>query len=228
MFNATEDRMARVQTPNELPQAASEALRFLNGATNPKIQVQLHKVGFSKADLDEGWTLLRAATGADLDAQPPVKHVGVLELLDEWENANYPLAEAALRRRFPEIQQALFLNLTQTEGPELVITLGALHERLVGLRANKQGREALALLAARGLDEAKIDALGALLADATSLDDAAAAQVEASQTREAARAAAVQALQDYMTEWGQMARRVITNRNHLRQLGLLSWRREPS
>ena len=53
----------------------------------------------------------------------------VIEELDAWENRWFPVAEATLRRRKPEIADKVFLNLAQTSGIEVAVSVSTQHER---------------------------------------------------------------------------------------------------
>jgi hypothetical protein len=215
----------RVRSNNELPESAMRALRFLNAATSPKIRAKLSTRGFDEAELAEGWRLLQGATGHTMEvAAPKPAQPTLLDLLDSWENEHFPIISASLKRNFPEIHDAVFLNLSQTEGPALLVTLPTLHERLVGLKKSKDGKAALALLAKRGIDEAVLEALAELIAQATSIKPDVERRAAAEQTSKDARELAIKALDAYLDEWSALARQLITNKTHLRQLGLMSWR----
>ena len=78
---------------------AQRVLRFLLGLSNPRIAAAMVVHGFSEADLDEGWRLLRAGRPVRLDAlPPPVPEHRPLEPLLEWEREWVPIARAALRQ----------------------------------------------------------------------------------------------------------------------------------
>lgn len=215
----------------ELPPVIDRAVRFLKAAPKSKTLPLLMQCGFTQEDLNEGWSLLQAAIGNKLaEPKPSDPAPDVLTLLDEWENHWFPLIQASLRRRFPKVEQALFLNLNQTEGPALLISLGTLHQRLQGLSAttnSTDGQAALDLLAKRGLTADEIAKLGALLSSARTIDPAATTEAHTEADKKAAQQKALQDLEDYLDEWGTIARKLITNRTLLRQLGLLSWRNDP-
>jgi hypothetical protein len=216
----------RVQTTNELPPIATRALRFLNGAASPRIRLKLQALGFDNAEQETGWSLLRRVTGYTVDAVAPLEQPGMIDSLDSWENKYFPVIDASLKSRFPAIHEKLFNNLRQTDGPELLITLPKLHERLLALKGDAAGEQALALLSKRGVDQAQLDALAAMLAQATSLDSDAALLARAEQTAREARDVAAKELEAYLDEWAALSRSAITNKNHLRQLGVMSWRRD--
>jgi hypothetical protein len=119
------------------------------------------------------------------------------------------------------------LNLSQTAGPEVVLSVGTFVARLEALgadvdgRPDATGREARALLARRGLT-------AEVVAQARSLLDRLAATAEAEEAGRAPDAAhrerqtaAEAALWGWYREWSTITRAVIANRNHLRQLGFL-------
>ncbi len=104
-----------------------------------------------------------------LSALPTSKDPTVLAALDDWENTWFPIADATLTRHFPAVRDLLFLNLTQTEGIEVIISTSTFIERLAAMAKGTEGygedgKAARALLEARGLDATAIGQAEALLA----------------------------------------------------------------
>jgi hypothetical protein len=96
-----------------------------------------------------------------------------VEQVDDWENLWFPVAKAALGHRYPEVERHLFLNLVQTDGPEVVLTVATFVRRLEALP--EQGDEAAAaraLLERRGLTSEVVGEAKALLSDIGTIDDA--------------------------------------------------------
>ncbi len=72
-------------------------------------------------------------------------------------NKRFPIAQAFLAARFPEIHDVVFLNLAQTEGPAVIISVGTFIARLATRRETTAGKAALKLLAKRGITDAVIE-----------------------------------------------------------------------
>ena len=212
-----------------LGQKADRILRFLLGLRNPYIVVQLKPYGFGPAQLEEGWSLLRALGKGKLDAEPVAAtyDAEALRKLDQWENKWFTITSATLARHAPEVEQWFFKNLAQTEGPAVIMSTGTFVQRwqLLDKPAAQGGpkvggKAAKKLLAERGLtgaviDEArdlqkKLDAVNGPLPD-----------VEADAQAEADLQNAEKAMWAWYLEWSQVARSVITRRAYLRQLGFL-------
>lgn len=101
-----------------LGQKPDRAINLLIGLRNPRIAAALVAHGFTNADLQEGWALLRAVGKSQLDADPgqPAIDPTTLQQLDKWENKWFAIAQATLQRHAPEVSGWFFKNLSQTEG----------------------------------------------------------------------------------------------------------------
>ncbi|MCX4239030.1 hypothetical protein, partial [Paraliomyxa miuraensis] len=109
---------------------AERVLKLLLGLRNKKIASALASRGFGKEDLEEGLSLLRGVTDVSLAVLPPRSpNPAVIEQLDRWENEWFPVANATLLRHYPEIHARVFLNLSQTAGAAVVISVGTFVER---------------------------------------------------------------------------------------------------
>lgn len=94
--------------------------------------------------------------------------MNVVARIDAWENTWFPIAEAALGRKFPNVKEHLFRNLRQVEGPEVVVSVMHFVRRLDELSdpaapCGAEGPSALELLAWRGLTEVVIGEAKSLL-----------------------------------------------------------------
>ncbi len=210
-----------------LGQKANRTLTFLLGLRNRRVMAWLKPCGFGDADLQEGWTLLRAVGKSQLDADPeePAYDPITLRVLDDWENKWFTIADATLARHAPEAQAWLFKNLSPTEGAAVVLSVGTFVERWEGLDkagsgAPPSGKAAKKKLAERGLDKATIDEAKALLdklggasGPIPNLPDLEAGAEQLTKAEEA--------MWGWYLEWSRIARKVITQRGLLRQLGFL-------
>ncbi|MBI5544701.1 MAG: hypothetical protein HY901_12490 [Deltaproteobacteria bacterium] len=186
--------------------------------------------GFTSTNLQEGWTLFTTAAGAKMDVVPTspgtpsdAEAREALASLDIWENTWFPVISATLERHFPAIHAKVFLNLSQTVGRAVIISVKTMLDRLAGLEKQPNGEAAMKLLVTRGLTPEKIE-------DAQKLLKKLQAQGEAviPTTSPASREEQEKALVDvwaWYREWSAIARTVITRGDVLARLGLRKLKR---
>jgi len=108
-------------------------------------------------------------------------------VLDKWENKWFTISDATLARHAPDVHKWFFKNLSQTDGPAVVVGVGTFVERYEKMdKAEaeggvKSGKAAKKLLAERGLSKAVIaeakgllETLGGISGPLPSLPDLAA------------------------------------------------------
>jgi hypothetical protein len=155
---------------------SDRAFAFLRGvSTNGAIRAQLERHGFSDADQQEGVRLLHVASGFEKAAAPKrnrddeVARAALVEI-DEVDEKVHRIGRASLARRHPEQAAYLFEGLAPARGPEAVLGMRQLLDRMARL-ASGEGRPAdardgdvaaLAVLALRGIDEAERTRLSGL------------------------------------------------------------------
>ncbi len=197
---------------------AHRLLDFLVGLGDPRVRRMLERHGFSQAELDDGWGRLRALSEAPVAIR---ERTTVPSELDAWENRWFPIVDVVLRTRHPRVHEVVFRNLHQTEGAEVLVSVRTLLERLEAIGRpekrgglGKAGRDALDLLARRGLNEEALGHARALLARMQEGpgEDVPAADPEA-------RARAEERLWNWYLEWSGIARAVIKERSVLVSLG---------
>ena len=204
-------------------------VRFLLGVRNPRVAQALAGYGFKQTDRDEGWSLIHALGKGRLAVLPPgPRDMEALLKLDAWENQWFPISQAALERRFPAVAARFFLNLSQTEGPEVAISVRTFVDRFDELAAmpDKYGAEApkaVELLRARGVTAAVIEEARKLLTTLTQVDQP--AEAVALEQEEEELTQAEDAMWAWYLEWSKIARVAIKNRPLLKQLGFLAARR---
>jgi hypothetical protein len=205
------------------------ALRILMGLRNDRVAAALAAHGFTDDDIDEGWSLLRGLGRGKLGRLPPAapRNDAIIDQLDAWENRWFPIADASLSRHFPVVRDGVFLNLSQTEGPEVAISVGTFVERFDTLADAKgpygrDGIKAKALLEARGLTAEVMSEARSLIASLGKVVPASNTAISSETRVELERAEA--ALWGWYLEWSQVARTAITDRSLLRRLGFLSER----
>jgi hypothetical protein len=205
-----------MKMPMTIGQKSVRVLYLMRGLNNPRIAAPLTRHGFTQADLEEGWRLLMEATGAKLNVSRVAPDPTLFEKLDAWENLWFPIVSAALSRHYPEVGEAMFLNLTQTMGVDVAVSVGTLARRIRETQANggEVEQEAMALLARRGLTEEVLSQAEALLGQLRTEPDP-----EFEEPID--RSAAEEAMWAWYLEWSTIARQIITDRNQLRSLGFL-------
>lgn len=209
-----------------LGQKTQRVLKFLAAMANPLISVRLVGYGMNQDELDKGWGLLRASTSVRLDNAPLASQQNskTIVLLDAWENFWFPITQTVLRVRFPAVEKWMFRNLTQQEGHDVVLSVGTLVERFDQLSEKKdlegevaaQAEDALKLLADRGLTAEVVGDARKLLNDFARLKPV---NVPDPEAQRLAKQEAEREMWAWYLEWSAIARQVITNRRHLRELG---------
>ncbi len=211
-----------------LGQKADRVLKLLLGMRNARVVAALATRGFGTDDIEEGWKLLRSVARGRFDfVTAATADPGVILELDQWENTWFPVVDASLRRRYPAIAQRIFLNLSQTEGPGVVLTVGTLLERVDALSkaTDEDSVGAMALLVRRGLTQQALDQARALLQSVGQTQPSAPVDLD-TQREDLERAE--NDLWDWYLEWSQIARTSITERQLLRTLGFLTTTRSSS
>ena len=217
----------------QLNEKLERILSFLVGVRNPRVFAVMTTRGFTEEDLHEGWDLFNVAAGYKLTYTSEAGNIlspdmarELLAKLDDWENTWFPVVDATLERRFPEIHSKVFLNLSQTDGAEVILSVGTLLTRLDELSGTEQGDQALALLKKRGLtSEVRNEAFGMVekikTADTTDLP-------ELDPDRKAEQEEAIGSSWGWYKEWSQIARTLIKRGDVLIRLGLREVSRKSS
>lgn len=204
--------MARV-TNGEL---ARRVLGFLHGLNDPRAGSALAASGFTNADLDEGWRLLREVKAVHITKAPACVNPRTLADLDGWENRWFAICKVTLQRHHPEVHDRVFAELAQQAGVDVISSVTTFLERIAELdeATDAESMAARRLLEARGLRahtiaEAKtmLDTLSAPSQRPPPLLDTPELQAE----RDAA-------LFGWYQEWCAIAQTTIRDRNVLRGL----------
>jgi hypothetical protein len=201
-------------------QKAQRVLRFLMGLQTQRIAQALADYGFNDAELDEGWQLLRDATTDRLGVAPREVDASVLLRLDEWENRWLVVGEAGLRRRFPAVADKVFLNLSRTTGPEVVVSVTTFIERVEALNTTEEEKAARELLTQRGLTQPVIEEAKAMLASMRKMKP----PVVVTPPDPEALARAEATLWDWYLDWSAVARVAIQDKRLLASLGFTTRR----
>ena len=204
IYNLSTDKLSRI-------------MAFLRGLADERVGAKMSDAGMEQADVDEGWNLLRLATGDRLAvrANAGVVDPKVVAQLDDFENRFFPIVSGTLRRRWPELADAVFLNLEQASGPDVVITVQTLLDRVNGM-PGQAGTDARELLAKRGLNAEAIAGAKALLAKLGTLGKLTGSDPEEDRKR---REAAEANAWSWYLEWSEIAQGAIKNGQLLQRLG---------
>ena len=202
---------------------ARRIVTFLHGLGNPRAASVLAAFGFTEKDLAEGWELLKNMRAVRLKRGPAIANPHTLRDLDEWENRWFPVVKASLQRHYPDIHETMFLNLTQTDGIDVINSVGVFTERLAELEAkpDAESKAARKLLTQRGLTAAVVKEALTLLEAISSIREEPTPVAPSAEDIEA-REAAVWA---WYLEWSAIAQANITDRTTLRSLGFLQTKR---
>ena len=207
-------------------QKAARVLKLLMGLRHRRAAGAIIQHGFDQKQLEQGWKLLRAVVGDRLDVSaPPPADPRALEQIDLFENKWFPIASASLKHRFASVHERLFRNLSQTEGPEVVISVGTFLDRLESLdktedgRPDAEGEKARKLLVERGLQPRVIAAARGLLDEIGTIEESAPMDLE---ERARLEEQAENELWAWYLEWSTIARTAISDRRLLRSLGFLA------
>jgi hypothetical protein len=198
---------------------------------DPRIFAVMATRGLTQEIIDEGWSLFTVAAGAKLRYQPATggmfssaEEAELLASLDRWENAWFPVVGAALKRHFPNVHAEVFLNLSQTEGRAVIVSVGTLLSRLAEQAAKSdEGRAAVALLQARGLTAEAKKPAEEILAKFRVVRESGVTEVEPVTKQEQDKAQAE--VWDWYMEWSTIARTLITRGDQLIRMGLREMRR---
>jgi hypothetical protein len=165
-------------------------------------------------------------TGLGNDPLAPDQAATLLGKLDTWENTWFPVVDATLNRHYPEQHSAMFLNLNQTSGDQVLVSVSTLLDRLKALAAaGETATKADALLVSRGLTaEVRKQAADLIAAVQTGTTGQAPATDPASKSEQDKALASAWA---WYLEWSKIARTLITRGDILIRLGLRKVDRKP-
>ena len=204
-------------------QKSTRLLYFLMGLRNHAIAGELARFGFGQDTLDEGWTLLRSVAGDRLEAVPIPPTSDEVAALDGWENRWFPIVGAVLKRHHPAEHAQVFNNLTQTTGPEVVLSVGTLLTRLDAIAAAPSGGAVQDTLVRHGFTAEVVAKARLLMTRIMQVSQQPSSGTVVSPEELLLRE---RAMWDFYLQWSTIARSVIRDRRMLRQLGFLKSRGE--
>jgi len=203
------------------------ALQFLRAVgTDPAIQAAMQLTGFTLADQKEGWTLVLRAYAAPATPQftADTRPVGdAVKEIDSWQSMVFARGHAALRRLHPEQDAFVFSSITQGSGIQSVPVVAMVLDRLDALEhsperksSRKADHAALETLSQRGLTSASRKNARQLV----KLVETSAPTVVMETPKADERTLALESVYEWVQDWSDCARNVISNRSHLIKLGI--------
>lgn len=197
---------------------AYRALDLLTGFGDPTVRRALEPYGLDKGEVDRGWALLRQLGEARRVPGPTADNDELLAALDAWENQWFVVCDVALARSFPDVRAWLFAGLARTSGPDLVVSVPILLDRIEKLGQGKPARlkeakTAYERLRKRGLTSQVLGEAHELLGRLHSFSQVGEDYVPDRQAK------AEQALWDWYLEWSGIARASLKDKRLLNHLG---------
>ena len=199
-----------------LEATVGRATQFLFAlARTPAALNRMRKVGYTKATHEQGFALVNALAKKELDDAITNREVDdALQTIDDWDEKGVVLIRASLTA-YPEVRDMVLEGITPVTGPGSVLNAEKILTRLNAAEGTEQGRAALDRLS-RGMFGAEQRAeLAALVATAKG-----SAAFEAAVVTDDAYERNLLALRDWYYEWSEIARQVVTRREHLIRMGL--------
>ena len=224
-------------TPSNLPSeavldaVAVRAFQFIKAVSNnPSIRAALAQRGYNATIHREAWENVIKAAGFGKTPDAPLakpEEAAALATIDAWDEPNFEIAEVALAP-MPEQQAYLFNNISAQKGPPSVGVVEIFLARLNNMEtgkdrpkaSRKKDQEAVAKLALRGIDEAERKRLSGLIEVAKGLGEVVTGDTSKIDAEKKEQREAKIATWYYFNEWSTIAKRVITRRDYLIQLGL--------
>jgi hypothetical protein len=153
--------------------------------------------------------------------EPARNDLYLIEAVDAFENKWFPIIRACLARHHPELCQTFFHNLKQTTGPEVLLGVGELLNRIDDLEDSSsvfpgEGHAARRLLAERGLTHEVVEDVRQLLKTIGQFSEP-----KPTPVKQGSRKQAEGALWSWYLEWSAVVRGSVTDRRALRRMGFL-------
>jgi hypothetical protein len=218
-----------------LEEGLVRAFKFLGAlGRNRDLMAIMGQRGYTNADQNEGWDLLHKASGyrggSPVALGVTASHAAQLEL-DQWDEPNFQIAQAALLRKHPEQARFVFDGLKPGRGAESVVTVKLFLDRLDALDGDpareatrEADRAALETLAKRGIGTEERLRLRELVAQAQQAADlppgSGTADLATREQEAAQREQDLYNLYLWHKEWSITAARLIRRRDQLIRLGL--------
>ncbi len=221
-----------IKTNNDISRTTGEtalvrALQFLRAVgSDAGIMEALKQTGFDEEALRQGWSLVLSAYAAGNGITAPALSESPLaeatSKVESWQSAMFVRSAAVLRRFHPEQAAFVFENLEMGSGIGAVPAVATFLDRLDALESSpdrkatrKSDHAALAVLEQRGVTKQQRKEMHSLVKWIESTP--AQPTVTAAQSP---RDAALFAVYEWVQDWSECARTVITRRDQLIRLGI--------
>jgi len=215
-----------------LEQTVQRAVNLLAGVgTSRAILAKMARRGYSEEEADKGWALIQKACGHRTGAPVDVLEREVLDALhaiDEWDEPNFRIARAALAHEFPEQARFVFENLEAQRGRGAIVSVMTFLDRVDELEAGRSDstkeadKKAVALLAKRGITKDERTRMRVLVKSVQKVPTDVGPEfdeekIDADETK---RIESLSALRAWYDDWSDVARAVLSRRDHLIRVGL--------
>jgi len=192
------------------------ATQFLFGVSRTPLALnQLRRVGYTAEEHRRGFNLSDALATKDIDERATDREVDdALQALDEWDEPGVVFIRASLTA-FPDVRDAVLDGITPVAGIGAVLNVEKILTRLTAAQATEPGRAALDRLARGMFGPEKRAELAGFVATAKG-----SAAFDAAVRTDDAYERKLLELRDWYYEWSEIARQVVTRRDHRIRLGL--------
>jgi hypothetical protein len=191
------------------------------------IRAALTTRGYTEAHHELAWGYLKKLAVFPAGSVPILDKTvrdAVVEV-DAWDEPNFAVIRAVLENHHPEVVDFLFDNLNAKQGPEAVVGVSTLLDRMDALESaperkgtRKSDHAALETLAARGYTKEERVRLRGLVKTAQTL-------IVTKPISDVEREATLQTLYAWHNEWSTIARMVLTRRDHQIAVGIAKRRK---
>ena len=226
----------RELTASEISRDVNRAVKFMSTLSLSRdIRRILDGRGYTAKEHKLGWRYLLAVMGWEPE---PAECGGggdqdkAIAELDQWDGPNFAVACVALRRRYPDQEAYVFQDLTARTGAAAVGSVKTYIDRVAALRdgtdpsraaMRSKDKSAVATLETRKVAGADLEAhLAGLIKQATTVAPMPPSDSVVEDPESYQRVA--RDLHDWLSEWRETARAVITRRDYQIRLGLIARR----
>lgn len=207
-----------------LEEVPGRVLSFLMAVgKSPPIRAALAQKGYTEEEHQLAWSLLaKLAKYSPAPQSAPFDTAvrNAVAELDAWDEPNFASIRAILARLHPEQAKFVFQDLAPKQGPEAVLAIATLLDRLDALDTSpdrkatrKADQAALATLTKRGYSKEERERLRALIKTTQTA-------TMAEPPDETDRVNVLLELYGWINDWGTQAKNAIRRRDHLILLGL--------
>jgi hypothetical protein len=216
-----------VRTLEATPERALKFLRAVGRSS--VIRRLLQGRGYTQADHAQGWKLITAVAGVELEPPDDIEDRdarAALRTLNEADEDVLGLIDVTLKHQHPKLHEKLLSGLApHTDEAKASVVIKLVLERLASLEqaTDQDARAANDKLARRGLDAAERQRLAGLIETAQRARQEA-GPLPSNSESEAAYLNRLRELRAWYEEWSGVARIVIKRRDLLIQLGLANRR----